>query len=112
MTNHNHEKESDGRLVYSTNPGSRPERDNNEPHASASGRQVLRVFLDSHRRKGKTVTIVSGFTGPADGLKELASALKNKCGAGGSVKDGEIIIQGDFRDKILALLRDSGYRAG
>ena len=68
-------------------------------------RQDLRVALDSKQRKGKTVTLVTGFIGTDDDLKELAKLLKNKCGVGGSAKDGEIIIQGDLRPKVLEILQ-------
>ena len=74
-------------------------------------KQNLRVILDSKQRKGKTVTLVQGFVGREDDLKELAKLLKNKCGVGGSVKDGEIIIQGEVKEKVLNILRENKYRA-
>ncbi len=74
-----------------------------------NSKQSLRVFLDRKQRKGKQVTIIANYVGSEDSLKELAKQLKTKCGVGGTTKDGEIIIQGDFREKILAILKDSGY---
>lgn len=98
-------------VVYSTNPDFSYEYDQEEPPATlAPERQNLRVVTDTKQRKGKTVTLVQGFIGSSDDLETLARLLKNKCGTGGSAKDGEILIQGDVKEKVLALLRDAGYR--
>lgn len=98
-------------IVYSTNPDYNYEYQNNEEAETlAPEKQNLRVVLDSKQRKGKVVTLVQGFVGSEDDLKELAKLLKNKCGVGGSVKDGEIIIQGELREKVLTILCDNKYR--
>ena len=99
-------------VVYSTNPDFQYEyNEKTEAETLAPEKQNLRVSLDSKQRKGKVVTLVQGFIGTEDDLKELAKLLKNKCGVGGSAKDGEIIIQGELKEKILTILKDNGYRA-
>ena len=98
--------------VYSTNPNYQYEYNQEEEQETlAPETQNLRVTLDSKQRKGKIVTLVQGFVGTEENLKELAKLLKNKCGVGGSVKDGEIIIQGEVKEKVLTILRDNKFRA-
>ena len=111
MGNKNDKKERIN-VVYSTNPNYQYEyNQEKEQETLAPEKQNLRVTLDSKQRKGKTVTLVQGFTGTEEDLKELAKLLKNKCGVGGSVKDGEITIQGEVKEKVLTILRDNKYRA-
>lgn len=111
MGNKNDKKERIN-VVYSTNPNYQYEyNQEKEQETLAPEKQNLRVTLDSKQRKGKTVTLVQGFTGTEEDLKELAKLLKNKCGVGGSVKDREIIIQGEVKEKVLTILRDNKYRA-
>lgn len=101
-------KNKDG-IVYSTNPD---HKYNSQPHSSASispAQQKLHVFVDKKNRGGKTVTIVAGFSGKEEDREKLGRELKSKCGVGGSVKDGEIIIQGDHRERIIAVLTAGGY---
>lgn len=97
-------------IVYSTNPDFRYEEEEEEEVATPEKRQQkLRVSIEKKGRGGKTVTVVSGFTGSEDALKELGKLLKTKCGVGGSVKDGDILIQGEFRQRIIDLLKEEGY---
>ena len=100
-------------VVFSTNPDFNYTTDSASEEAATlePSRQNLRVWLDRGYRGGKTVTLVRGFVGSEEDLKELARMLKNKCGVGGSAKDGEIIIQGDHRERVLQLLLDAGYKA-
>jgi translation initiation factor 1 len=99
-------------IVYSTNPDFRYEKEEEKTEVTlAPQKQNLIVSLDKRNRKGKAVTLISGFKGDEDALKELGKTLKTKCGVGGSAKDGEILIQGDFREKVLQILLQEGYRA-
>ena len=97
-------------VVYSTNPDFKYDKeDEQEEDTLAKEKQALRISLDKRNRKGKAVTLITGFIGTTDDLEALGKMLKVKCGVGGSAKDGEIIIQGDFRNKILELLQKEGY---
>lgn len=100
-------------VVFSTNPDFKfdTDGDENEVETLSNSSQKLVVAIDRRNRGGKQVTLVKGFVGKEEDLNLLAKKLKTKCGVGGSVKDGEIIIQGDFRDKILNLLITEGYGA-
>lgn len=98
--------------VYSTNPDFNYEEEElHEEETLEPSKQNLIVRLDKKNRKGKAVSLVQGFIGNVDDLKDLAKELKTKLGVGGSVKDGEIVIQGDFRDKIVKVLTDMSYKA-
>jgi translation initiation factor 1 len=98
-------------VVYSTNPDYNYETSAapQPEETAAPGSQNLRVRLDRKNRGGKVVTLVTGFTGREDDLKELGRFLKSRCGVGGAVKEGEIIIQGDFKQRVLELLLAAGY---
>lgn len=97
-------------VVYSTNPNFQYETENTEEAETLSpNQQKLRVQLDRKNRGGKVVTLVTGFVGTDDDLKELGRMLKSKCGVGGSAKEGKIIVQGDFKQKVIELLKKEGY---
>jgi translation initiation factor 1 len=98
-------------VVFSTNPDFQYEyNEQDEQDTLKPGEQKLYISLDKKKRKGKAVTLIEGFVGTEDDLKSLAKELKTKCGVGGSAKDGEIIIQGDMRSKVIELLSDKGYK--
>ena len=96
-------------VVYSTDPNYNYQQHENEEQDVAPNQLKLRVMLDRKQRRGKAVTLVTGYAGSEDTLKELGKYLKSKCGVGGSAKNGEIIVQGDHRDKVVALLKEKGY---
>jgi len=96
-------------IVYSTDPAFNYEQEEEVVEDIAKDRQQLRVSLDRKQRKGKEVTLVTGFIGTTETLETLGKMLKTKCGVGGSVKNGEIILQGDFKTKVLDLLKQEGY---
>ncbi len=98
-------------MVYSTDPNYKFEYDMEEEEITLPPeKQHLIVTLDRKQRKGKAVTLIKGFIGSTDDLKELGKYLKNKCGVGGTAKEGIILVQGDFRPKIQELLKGKGYK--
>ena len=99
-------------VVYSTNPQFEYQ-DNAAPETATlpPPQQNLRVQLDKKQRGGKQVTLITGFVGSEADLQTLGKLLKTKCGVGGSAKDEEVVVQGDFRDKVLAVLVQAGYKA-
>ena len=97
-------------LVYSTDPNYLPPFELNEVATLSAEEQPLKILLETKQRAGKTVTIVLGFVGTEEAMNTLGKALKNHCGTGGSVKEGEIIIQGDHRQKIFQYLKVKGYK--
>lgn len=100
-------------VVYSTNPDFEyhEEAAEGEVETPVPSAQRLIVSIDRRNRGGKQVTLVTGFTGRDEDLAELGRKLRVKCGTGGSAKNGEITIQGDFRDKVTAMLKEMGYNA-
>lgn len=99
-------------MVYSTDPDFEYETTKDVQSTTLPvAKQRLRVALDKRNRGGKKVTLVADFVGTDDDLQTLGKLLRTKCGVGGSAKDGEIIVQGDMRDKVVALLTDMGYKA-
>ncbi|MGI6047556.1 MAG: translation initiation factor [Petrimonas sp.] len=97
-------------IVYSTNPDYHYQGEETEEEVTLpKEKQLLRVSLDKRNRKGKAVTLITGFIGTGNDLETLGKLLKTKCGVGGSVKDGEIIVQGDHRQKVLEILQKEGY---
>lgn len=96
-------------LVYSTDPNFKLGGDEKSNEPLMPSQQVLRIWLETKHRGGKAATVVTGFSGTDDELEKLGKQLKNYCGTGGSAKDGELIIQGDQRDKVLQWLLKNGY---
>jgi translation initiation factor 1 len=103
-----HKSDNNG-MVYSTNPNFVFDYGEEEVVTLEPDKQNLRIMLDKKQRGGKKVTLVTGFQGSDFDLAVLGKELKSACGVGGSVKDGEILLQGDFREKVLALLLQKGY---
>ena len=97
-------------IVYSTNPDFQYSTDEMEENETLpKQQQKLRVSIEKNHRGGKTVTIIRNFIGTSDDMKELGKLLKTKCGVGGSTKEGEILIQGDFKEKVIEILKKEGY---
>lgn len=99
-----------GGFVFSTNKDFEFESNDEQQETLANNQQNLEAHLDKKNRGGKVATIIKGFEGSDDDLKALAKQLKTLCGVGGAAKDGEIIIQGNFRDKIMDFLTKEGYK--
>jgi translation initiation factor 1 len=98
-------------VVYSTNPNFNYDYEEQEEQETLDSHlQTLYVSIDRKQRGGKEVTLIEGFVGSEEDLKELGKRLKSKCGVGGTAKDGEIIVQGVFRDKIMELLQKEGFK--
>ena len=99
-------------IVYSTDPDFKIQDEERELKVTApADEQRLKIFLDKKQRAGKSVTIITSFSGTEDDLEELGKKIKTFCGTGGSVKNWEILIQGDQRDKVMQWLQKNGYKA-
>jgi len=98
-----------GGFVFSTNENFELNKDEETRETLPPNKQRLEAHLDKKNRGGKVATIIKGFEGAEDDLKTLGKMLKTKCGVGGAVKDNEIIIQGNFRDKVMEILKNEGY---
>ncbi len=103
-------KKNQDRVVYSTNPDFKYGQEEPLRETLPVAQQQLYIWIDSKGRKGKTVSLIRGFTGNDQDLDTLAKELKTLCGTGGTAKNGEIIIQGDFREKIMRFLSGKGYK--
>ncbi|MFP4547531.1 MAG: translation initiation factor [Fidelibacterota bacterium] len=98
------------RMVYSTDPDVKIEKEEKkEPGTLPPDQQELKLLIDRKGRKGKEVTLIQGFVGKKEDLKQLGKRLKQVCGVGGSVKNGQILIQGNFRDKICQILESENF---
>ncbi len=97
-------------FVYSTNPDFKFEEEQNSAETLPPAQQVLKVRLNTKHRAGKAVTLIEGFIGKPEDLEDLGKKIKSFCGTGGSAKDGEIIIQGDQREKVMQCLLKNGYK--
>jgi len=102
-------KPGSGGLVFSTDPNFHPEADDAPKETLPPSEQPLRVSLQTKHRAGKTVTLITGFTGQLSDAEILGKLLRNYCGTGGSVKEDEIILQGDHREKVIQFLLKMGY---
>lgn len=102
-------KKNTGGIVFSTDPDFVPYEPENEIQTLPPNQQKLRIRYETKHRGGKAVTIVAGFVGTEAAMETLGKQLKNHCGTGGTVKEGEILIQGDHRPKVLAWLQKNGY---
>ncbi len=110
MSKKNNWKKNKG-IVYSTNPDFEYDTNEKEPiETLPPQQQMLKIHIDRKSRKGKVVTLIKGFVGKEDDLKDLEKKLKSSCGVGGSSKNNEIIIQGELREKIYNLLKEAGYQ--
>ena len=105
----NKKKKNRTGVLYSTDPDFEYEYENDESKTLDNHKQNLEVWIDKKHRAGKTCVLIKGFIGKEDDLKILAKSLKSKCGVGGSIKNGEILIQGDVRDKIIEILNSMNY---
>lgn len=112
MSKKKRKKNKNSEIVYSTNPNYQYNKDEDaEQETLPPQQQDLRVSIDKRHRKGKEVTLVTGFVGKEEDLKDLGKEIKTKMGVGGSVKSGELIIQGNLRDDVLDFLKAKGYKA-
>ncbi|MEQ8909685.1 MAG: translation initiation factor [Vicingaceae bacterium] len=103
-------KNNNSRVVYSTNSDFEYDDEEEQIETLPPQQQTLEVHIDRKNRGGKTATLVKGFVGADDDLNQLGKLLKSSCGVGGSVKEGEVIIQGEKRDKVMQVLQKKGYK--
>lgn len=103
-------KSKNSRVVYSTNPEFEYQEEDEQIETLPPQQQTLEVHIDRKNRGGKTATLIKGFIGNEDDLNDLGKILKSSCGVGGSVKEGEVIIQGEKRDKVMQVLQKKGYK--